>query len=355
MWEDTLKVSPIGIQDNFFELGGHSLLAMGLMAQLERDFKAKLPLSALFQAPTVERLAELLRRQDLNPRWSPLVPIQSKGTGPRFFCIAGGVGSVLYYYPLAHCLGPDQPFFGLQSKGINGDCAPYTHVQDMARHYIEGIRSIQPEGPYWLGGHCFGGIVAFEIAQQLAREGQAIALLAVLDIPAPGQDAASAVCDADDATWVLRLGQLLEQSTGKNLGLSLDELRLLDLEEQAQYLKEGMIKAQMLPPGAGTSQVRGLVQVFKANSRARYIPPAQVHPVPIALFRASEYHGDYDYSAADRGAMEGHEATLGWCQYARGPLEVNVVPGNHLTMMWEPHVQGLAECLGATLARTGYR
>ncbi len=355
MWEDTLKVSPIGIQDNFFELGGHSLLAMGLMAQLEREFKANLPLSALFQAPTVERLAELLRRQDLNPRWSPLVPIQPKGTRPRFFCIAGGVGSVLYYYPLAHRLGPDQPFYGLQSKGINGDCVPYTHVQDMARHYIEAIRSIQPEGPYWLGGHCFGGIVAFEIAQQLAHEGQAIALLAVLDIPAPDQDAGSSVCDSDDATWVLRLGQLLEQASGKDLGLSLDELRLLDLEEQAQYLKEGMIKAQMLPPGAGTSQVRGLVQVFKANSCARYMPPAQAHPVPIALCRASEYHSDYDFSAAERGALDdGHEATLGWWQYARGPVEVNVVPGNHVTMMWEPHVQGLAEWLAATLARTGH-
>lgn len=224
----------------------------------------------------------------------------------------------------------------------------------MARHYIEAIRSIQPEGPYWLGGHCFGGIVAFEIAQQLAHEGQAIALLAVLDIPAPGQDAGSTVCDSDDATWVLRLGQLLEQASGKDLALSLDELRLLDLEEQAQYLKEGMIKAQMLPPGAGTSQVRGLVQVFKANSCARYIPPAQVHPVPIALCRASEYHSDYDFSTADRGALDGHEATLGWWQYARGSVAVNVVPGNHVTMMWEPHVQGLAEWLAATLARTGH-
>lgn len=355
LWEDVLKLSPVGIQDNFFELGGHSLLAMGLMAQVEREFKVKLPLSTLFQAPTVEQFAVHLRKQESAPSWSPLVPIQGKGSLPRFFCVAGGIGTVLYYYPLAHRLGSEQPFFGLQSRGINGDCEPYAAVEEMARHYVEAIRSVQPEGPYWLGGHCFGGIVAFEIAQQLAHAGESIALLAVLDIPAPAPKETSSVYDGDDATWTLRLGQVLEQASGKDFGLARDDLAGLDPDQQAQYLKEKLTQGGMLPVGADAAHVRGLVKVFKANSSARYLPNEPVQRVPIALFRASEYHSDFDFPSADEDAGGGSDSSLGWSRYSKGPVEVSQVPGNHLTMMWEPHVQGLAKCLGDTFARAGHR
>ncbi|MGI0025673.1 MAG: thioesterase domain-containing protein, partial [Nitrososphaera sp.] len=336
-------------------LGGHSLLAIRLMAQLEKEFQVAVPLATLFQAPTVEQLAGILRQQGQSLRWSPVVAIQPKGTLPRFFCVAGGVGSVLYYYPLAHRLGPEQPFYGLQAKGLNGDCKPYERVEDMASHYLEAIRAVQPEGPYWLGGHCVGGIVAFEFAQQLARQGQAIALLSVLDIPAPCQEARAVSDELDDATWVLRLGRLLEQGSGKDLGLSCDDLLLLNFEEQSHYLKERMINAQMLPAGAGIAQVRGLVQVFKASSLAQYVPAEHIHPMPIALFRASEYHDDYDFSAADRHRGDIQVSTLRWCQFSQGPVEVYVVPGNHVTMMWEPHVSVLAKRLGIALTKTSSR
>lgn len=350
LWEDILKLSPVGIQDNFFELGGHSLLAMGLMARIERAFEVKLPLSTLFQAPTPEQFAVHLRKQNSTPPWSPLVPIQNKGNLPRFFCVAGGIGTVLYYYPLAHRLGSEQPFFGLQSRGINGDCEPYESVEDMARHYLESIRAVQPEGPYWLGGHCFGGIVAFEMAQQLARAGESVALLAILDIPAPFLKDLSADFDRDDAAWTFKLGQVLEQASGKNFGLSRDDLARLDPDRQAEYLKQKLAAAEILPPGADAAHVRGLVKVFRANSAARYRPQQPVHEVPIALFRASEFHSDFDFTAIGEGDTETPDLSLGWSRYSRGPVEVTFVPGNHLTMMWDPHVQSLAEGLAATLA-----
>lgn len=350
LWEEILKLSPVGIQDNFFELGGHSLLAMGLMARIEREFEVKLPLSTLFQAPTPEQFAVHLRKQNSSPQWSPLVPIQNKGNLPRFFCVAGGIGTVLYYYPLAHQLGSEQPFFGLQSRGINGDCEPYESVEEMARHYLESIRAVQPEGPYWLGGHCFGGIVAFEMAQQLARAGESVALLAILDIPAPFPRDLSADFDRDDAAWTFKLGQVLEQASGKNFGLSQEDLAGLDPDQQAEYLKQKLTAAEILPPGADAAHVRGLVKVFRANSAARYMPQVPVHEVPIALFRASEYHSDFDFSSISEGDTKTPDLSLGWSRYSRGPVEVTFVPGNHLTMMWDPHVQSLAEVLAATLA-----
>jgi thioesterase domain-containing protein len=283
------------------------------------------------------------------------VPIQIQGTLPRFFCIAGGVGTVLYYYPLAHRLGSNQPFCGLQSKGINGDCDPYTAVPDMARHYVEAIRAVQPTGPYRLGGHCFGGIVAFEVAQQLARSGESIELLAILDIPAPTSEVKSSAYDSDDATWTFRLGQVFQQASGKEFGVCQEDLVGLDADGQAEYLKDKLEAAEMLPSGASASHVRGLVKVFRANSCAHYTPTEPLQPVTIALFRAEEYHPNFDFSPAGESSTDAPDPSLGWQRYALGPVIVNPVPGNHLTMMWEPHVQGLAASLGETLARVAVR
>ncbi|HYN80431.1 MAG TPA: AMP-binding protein, partial [Gemmatimonadaceae bacterium] len=126
MWEKVLGVEPIGVKDNFFDLGGHSLLAVRLFAQIEKSFGRNLPLATLFQAPTIEQLADILRQQGWTSRWSSLVPIQPGGSKPPFYCMHAGGGQVFFYRDLAHRLGPDQPFYGLQIRTLNGVQMPHT-------------------------------------------------------------------------------------------------------------------------------------------------------------------------------------------------------------------------------------
>lgn len=183
LWEKALGVQPIGAKDHFFnDLGGDSLVAVRLFALIEQVFNQHLPLATLLQFPTVEQLAVILT-QDKTASWSSLVPIQTLGSNPPFFWVHGAGGNVLMYQKLARYLGEDQPVYGLQARGLDGKENPLTQVEDMASLYLQEIQEIQPKGPYFLGGLSFGGMVSFEIAQKLQTQGQAVALLALIDTP----------------------------------------------------------------------------------------------------------------------------------------------------------------------------
>src|SRR5262249_40274810 len=141
VWKQVLNVTSIGVQDNFFELGGHSLLAMRLLALVEKICGKELPLATLFQAPTVEQLASILRQEGRPIPWSFLVPLQPVGSKPPFFCAGGSA-------ELARYLDVDQPYYGLRPHGLDGRRAPAT-VEDMAADYLREIRALQPKGPYF--------------------------------------------------------------------------------------------------------------------------------------------------------------------------------------------------------------
>lgn len=176
IWEQVLGVTPIGVRDNFFSLGGYSLLALRLFSAIEQTFGIRLPMAVLFQAPTIERLAEVLAQEGGHVRWRSLVAIQPSGPNRPFFAVPGVGGNVLVFARLATLLGEQQPFYGLQSRGLDGKERPFMRVEDMAAHYVEEIRSVQPHGPYLIGGTCTGGLVAYEIAQQLTAQGEAVIL-----------------------------------------------------------------------------------------------------------------------------------------------------------------------------------
>lgn len=189
IWERVLGIEPIGIKDNYFELGGQSLLAVRLFAQIEETFGKNLPLATLLQAPTVEQLAEIIRQQGESWLWSPLVTIQPKGSKLPLFCIHGMGGNVLCYRELSGYLGTERPVYGIQAKGMYDDEEKQTLptiFEEMAAHYIESIRTVQPEGPYCLAGLSAGGAIAFEMAQQLLAQGQEVALLAMFETYYPG-------------------------------------------------------------------------------------------------------------------------------------------------------------------------
>ncbi|HEX2055446.1 MAG TPA: amino acid adenylation domain-containing protein [Nitrospiraceae bacterium] len=176
LWEQVLGKNLIGVRDNFFDLGGHSLLALRLFSAIEEVFKKRLPMALLFQAPTIERLAEVLRDEGCSVPWRSLVAIQTHGGAHPFFVVPGVGGNVLVFARLSKLLGEQQPFYGLQAQGLDGKAKPFTRIEDMARHYIAEIRTVQPRGPYRIGGTCTGGLVAYEMAQQLTAEGEQVVL-----------------------------------------------------------------------------------------------------------------------------------------------------------------------------------
>ena len=176
-----LGVCPIGLNENYFELGGTSILAVRLFGDIEKEFQRKLPLAILFDAQTIAQLAKVLRREDAPDDWSPVVSVQTKGSRPPFFCVHGGGGNVLIYRGLSQHLGHDQPFYGLQAQGLDGERPFLQTIEEMASLYVKEVRRIQSHGAYYLGGYCMGGTVAYEMARQLRAQGEEVALVALFD------------------------------------------------------------------------------------------------------------------------------------------------------------------------------
>ena len=181
IWAKVLKMERVGIHDDFFDLGGHSLLAVRVIAEFEKLSDRRLPLAMLLQAPTIAGVADLLRSESRDPGWSSLVPIESNGSNPPLFLVHEGDGSVMLYKQLARHLGQDQPVYGLQSKGLKGDGLVHSTIEEMASHYIKEVKTVQPHGPFYLGGYCLGGAVALEMAQQLTAQGEKVALVTMID------------------------------------------------------------------------------------------------------------------------------------------------------------------------------
>jgi amino acid adenylation domain-containing protein len=180
-----LGVTRVGADDSFFELGGHSLLALRLVTEIDRELGRRLPLAVLLEAPSVRALAVILGAKDWSPPWSSLVAIQPRGERQPIFCVPGHSGTILCFQELAQQLGPEQPLYGLEPRGLDGRFTPQSSVEEMAAAYLEEIRGFQPTGPYCLAGYCFGGLVAYEMARRLRQAGQVVAVLALFDADAP--------------------------------------------------------------------------------------------------------------------------------------------------------------------------
>jgi len=328
IWEELLQRRPVGVTDNFFELGGHSLLALRLVAQVRKRFAHELHLSSFFKGASIENLAAMIRQQSAGLTFSPLVHIQPLGSRRPFFCVHTGGGTVFCYYDLARCLSQEQPFYALQAAGLDGEKEPLTEVEEMASSYVEALRTVQPEGPYLLGGWSYGGVVAFEMAQQLVRQGQRVDVLAIFDSEAMGHDRRPEEWrEMDDA-------QLLVEIFAETLPLSLDHLRVLGADEQLNYVVEMAKKFKLIPPDFGLTQARRLLMVYKANNEAlmKYIP--QAYPGRVTLFRP--YLGPSDNE---------EDAARGWDRVAATGVDVHWVTGNHLNIMNRPHVEIIAEQL----------
>ena len=312
IWEEVLGARPIGVQQNFFELGGHSLLAVRLVHKIEKAFGKELPIAALHEAPTIERLASVLRQVGWSLRWSSLVPIQTGGSKPPFFCVHGLGGTVVRFHQLARHLGADRPFYGLQAQGLNPSHPCHNRIEDMATHYLREMRSVQPQGPYFIGGYSFGGLVAIEMARRLVNEGEEPSLVALFDT-FPGKLKSN----------ISLFGKFLRKPVRQWLPY---------LWRKVRIHVRWHINRIWFP--------RRIVEVWDASSQAEQAYVPCLYPGRLVLFRPSE-----------RSLRSDQESHGGWDQWAADGVEVHEIIGDHGSITKEPKVRLLAEELRICLER----
>jgi aspartate racemase len=295
IWSKVLNASDIGIHDDFFDLGGHSLIGIQLLGQVEQQFGKALPLKTLFEAPTIAQFADLLKGEGAAHDWKNLSLIQPEGDGLPLFCVHGDEAS--HFIP--KYLGSTRPFFAFFHQGEDGKRIEYTTVESIASHFIREMKQAKPKGPYLLTGFSFGGVVAFEMAQQLAAAGDEVPLLALIDTYSPALHAAAIESDKRFYTplknaiyrWIVRRAL----RNGGTVPARFRNFHIIDTYDSA-------VLGYQPRPWAGK------MIVLKAE-------------------------GSW-------GPKE-----MGWSALAKGGLEVKVLPGDHYSIIKEPHVKELAYAL----------
>jgi thioesterase domain-containing protein/acyl carrier protein len=341
-WRELLGIERVGLGDNFFELGGHSLLAVRLFAEIERVFARKLPLATLFQAPSLGQLAEVLSRAtgtDSQSSYPPHVP----GSHPPLFLVHGHYGHVMEYRELVPHLQPHQDVDGCELPARPDAAQLLSTLEELAGHQVRELRAKQPTGPYFLCGYCWGGVLAFEMARQLRAAGGEVALLALIDTPYPG---------IDGMRTIRRRARLRARKFWKLSVQNLRRLRQLEPGALPGFLRQRLVN--IVTRVAGVTAYRWSVRFKRPLLPAfRELPGALVHAA--WSYRPQPYPGRVVlFRCAATGSREGSDPFSGWNRVAGGGVEFHEVPGEHSTVMREPHVKTLATELLACLehART---
>jgi thioesterase domain-containing protein/acyl carrier protein len=344
---ELLHLPSLGVHDNFFEVGGTSLTAMRLVVVLEKRFRVTVPLSAFITAPTVAGLAALLRSGGANLAFDPLVPIRATGDRRPVFLVHPLGGNVLCYVRLTKHLPVDQPVYGLQAAGSDAGSAPLESIADLARSYLAAIRRVQPHGPYRIGGWSFGGMVAFEMAQQLRLEDpDSVEQLVLLDPIARRPGRRDRVADESLMEWFFWELIWLERS-GRAPVESIPEG--LSEEEKFDFIMARATEAGVLRPGSSPTSVRRLFRMFKTHWEALMEYRPGVIGQDITLIRATEQLPDVLMPMHTAAGSMHDDPMNGWAEHTSGQVQVVNVPGDHLVLMEEPHVADVARHLADVL------
>ncbi|HWP42477.1 MAG TPA: amino acid adenylation domain-containing protein [Blastocatellia bacterium] len=346
IWEDLLQVRPIGITDNFFELGGHSLLAKRLMIRIEKQLGQSLPLTLFFQEPTIAALARELGAQGAGHTASSLVAIQPRGNRRPFFCVHSVGGDVMRFYSLAQELGDDQPFYGFQAKHPSELGDEYMSVEEFASRYIAELRTVQERGPYLIGGYSYGSVIAFEMAQQLKRQAEEVALLALLDGGSPL--ILKAARARRDAVMLAGFARDLARASGVEMDLPHEKVRQMEDEEGINYILGELKRHKLVAEGTEAEYFWRFMKGLRLRARAvSEYEPGVYHGV-ITLFRSSEIEPESAAAWREAG-VDVTDRARGWDRLTDQPLVVHYVPGHHSLMVNKPHVTVLARKLRACL------
>ncbi len=315
-WERSLGVRPISIHDNFFELGGHSLMAVRLFSELEKVAGKKLPLATLLQAPTVAQLAAIVRDEGWEPNWSSIVPIRAGGSKRPLFYIASYQDSVLNFHALTPHLDAARPLYGIQPQGLDGDRPIHNTIEEMATHYIQEMKTVQPEGPYLLAGHCAGAWIAYEMARQLEQGGESAEFVGIVDSPPPNRRPETKTplrYYARRALYYMRDKRLLHALSWQ-----------YKLNIQSKFVTR-----------FGGAQAKRIEEVRRVHKEAfeNYVAPCDFTGT-LTVFRSSELASFEDKQWHNR-----------WSELTAGEMKVDVVPGTHATLLHEPNVRILAQKL----------
>jgi thioesterase domain-containing protein/acyl carrier protein len=374
IWKEMLGLQQVSIDDDFFELGGQSLIAMRLFNRIRKEHGVELPLSVLFQAPTIAATAALLRetkgmaaiapsaggvdvptqasavdpsatepapaaadysestlvaaasfsRDSTAPR--SLVEITRGGNRPPLFCVHGAGGNVLNFRDLSWGLHHDQPFFALQARGVDGVSSPHSSIEEMARAYVEEIRALQPRGPYLLAGYSGGGVVAYEMAQQLKASGEEVPLLVFFDTYHPQMPLRA-------VSYSRRLMRLRKEGLRYVRELVRDRIERARAVRERLQIKLCLLRGRPIPHALRDRQ---LTEGF-SRAAARYRP--QPWPGKAILFRAETVPF----------VFSGGGPYYGWDSVVLGGVTTVMIPGNHDTLLLGPNAKVLMGPLNAAL------
>jgi thioesterase domain-containing protein len=341
IWADLLHRDAIGIgmKDDFFALGGDRGTAEAVLAATAAQFDTPLSMEAFLEEPTIERVGCHLRARSRKLNEEPVVALQPHGSKRPFFFLPGGEGTVLNSYALARYIAPDQPLYGLQTRGLYGAHPPFDRVEDMAADHIETMRTVQPRGPYLLGGHCSGGMVALEMALQLQRRGERVAVLAVCDAWSPAiirhrMPNETFLVDLVEFYSIIAAG--FRYWFDMDIGLKSDDMRALEPQQRVAHFMDLARKHGAYPPDEPDERIERILALYRTASYAGYAP-AERFQGPITYLRA-----------VDSKFCE--TLTEGWEDVSTQPLRLRMVPGNHVSLLTEPHVKAVANELRAAIA-----
>jgi amino acid adenylation domain-containing protein len=349
IWQEVLSCPSVRLTDNFFELGGHSLLAVKLFSQIEKTLGQKLPLQILFQAPTVQQLAKLMREKGWSPAGSSLVEIKAEGSRPPIFWLhtlgGGGGGGLFTYHQLAHLLGPDQPSYGFVAPS-----EPHENIETMAAHYIKELKGIQPKGPYSVGGFCFGGVIAYEMARQLAQSGETLNIVALIESVPPHVDEqtrwtweqAVHFCKTFPA-WLSHL-VTNRPELARRIGAKLTKLK-------SKMTRTG--KAGETVGNPALPDLNNLMDM--SNYPKEFRRYAEIHWGALLNYFPKPFDGKITLFRTRQPRLTSLDPEVSWKKLALGGVDVRILPGAHETILHDPHVRHLAQdlnmCLGAKAAK----
>ncbi|HEY4989945.1 MAG TPA: alpha/beta fold hydrolase, partial [Opitutaceae bacterium] len=327
IWQEVLKRPRVGINDNFFEIGGRSLLAARIFSMIEGRFGKKLALATLFRSPTVELLARIVDGEPAEPARCRLVVLQAEGGLTPLFCMPGAGSDAIAFHSLSKRLGTDRPVYGLQAAGLDTTEEPDSglSVESVCAQFVDAIRTAQPRGPYLLAGHCFGGLLAYEVAQQLSAAGEKVALLALID---------TIVSDTFPTSFRVSLSDKLAHHRQQLAGRALAEKCSYVIRKLAEFKEAGESRKRL-------NQSFGRVE----DMHRRYT--LSPYKGQLTLFMAAD-------SFLNRFPERDPRQT--WMRMGSESPHVMVVAGDHASLLKEPNVGDLAHqlrgCLSGSPART---